>query len=441
MPRPKSKTRKSRSSKSKSIDARILSQFNQLDLDSDGLLSQDELIAHYQSKGLSSSWVQHLMATADTDGDGYIDFTEFRRICLNVEADGSDTPHLWKVFVDFTFGDSFAHEVAAIRDAVSETIRPFQHNLQHSSIQAGSSPISNKVRGKRRTVPRSYRFVAEFFDCCCFLPLCCVFLLCLLSPLLMVLTDDIYRFTKDTACTLKIPHQILPTKHGSAIEQWCDPNNGCPESYKFLGISRTATSKEIRRSFRRKSIELHPDKACAPKELERNNMDIDDCEAKFTRLFICLEEARQTLIDPKKRKYYDKHGNLDEIETLLMDYTWAATFVGGGLITIVLSFVVLLLFRTCGCPGQGPGKYILGFEVVDSKGATLGKRKMLLRSTVKLVVLVSFPFIVWIVLQFGQQAENLIAAVGALLTGIYKLLDHHVVWKETEDTTKGKKKK
>ena len=430
MPRRRRNKSKNRIPTQSRAESRISQQFNKLDLDSDGVLSKSELITHFQSQGMSSSWVHGLLATGDRNGDGCIDFTEFRRICLSIEKD-PNTPYVWTQFVG-TFGQRFANEMKAGQAAINQTIEPFQHNLRQASIRVGNSPITANVRGKRRAIPPAYRVGAECLDCCCFMPLCGIVLLCLLSPALTYLTDDIYRVSKDTLCALKLPHRTMSTRHLPSIEQWCDPNNGCPESYQFLGISRTATTQQIRRSFRRKSLEVHPDKACAPKELERNNMDVDDCDIKFTKLFVCLEEAKQTLMDPKKRKYYDDHGNLDGIENLLMDYTWTATAVGAGLIAYVFSYAVLLMFRSCGCPGQGPGKYMLGVEVVDSTGAVLGRGKMLLRSMVKLVVLVSFPFLLWIVFQLLElkEAAYVITGVFVVLSGVYNYLDHHVVWKE-----------
>jgi DnaJ-class molecular chaperone len=60
--------------------------------------------------------------------------------------------------------------------------------------------------------------------------------------------------------------------------------------YKILGVSRGASQDEIKRAFRKKAHELHPDKG-------------GDAEA-FKR----LNEAYQVLSDPEKRQRYDTFG-------------------------------------------------------------------------------------------------------------------------------------
>ncbi|KAG9510537.1 Exportin-2, partial [Fragariocoptes setiger] len=64
--------------------------------------------------------------------------------------------------------------------------------------------------------------------------------------------------------------------------------------YKILGIPKTATEYEIKRSFRKLAIKMHPDK------------NVDDADA--TKKFQDLREAFEVLSDPKKRKLYDEGG-------------------------------------------------------------------------------------------------------------------------------------
>lgn len=58
--------------------------------------------------------------------------------------------------------------------------------------------------------------------------------------------------------------------------------------YKILGVSRDASESEIKKSFRKKALECHPDK---------NNGD--------DTLFKELNESYETLSDPQKREAYD----------------------------------------------------------------------------------------------------------------------------------------
>lgn len=64
--------------------------------------------------------------------------------------------------------------------------------------------------------------------------------------------------------------------------------------YEVLGVSRTAGSDEIKRAYRMRAKELHPDVSTAP-----------DSEALFKE----LNEAYQVLGDQEKREVYDQYGH------------------------------------------------------------------------------------------------------------------------------------
>lgn len=64
--------------------------------------------------------------------------------------------------------------------------------------------------------------------------------------------------------------------------------------YKILGVGKDASEYEIKRSFRKLAIKMHPDK------------NVDDKDA--TKNFQDLREAFEVLSDPKKRKLYDEGG-------------------------------------------------------------------------------------------------------------------------------------
>lgn len=63
--------------------------------------------------------------------------------------------------------------------------------------------------------------------------------------------------------------------------------------YKILGVSRTASTDEIKKAYRRMAREFHPDKNTSP-----------NAEAKFKD----ANEANEVLSDPEKRKAYDTLG-------------------------------------------------------------------------------------------------------------------------------------
>ncbi len=63
--------------------------------------------------------------------------------------------------------------------------------------------------------------------------------------------------------------------------------------YALLGVPRNASEEDIRRAFRRKAMEYHPDRNKSP-----------DAEEKFKE----INEAYQVLSDSKKRGQYDRFG-------------------------------------------------------------------------------------------------------------------------------------
>ncbi|KAI0153331.1 DnaJ domain-containing protein [Xylariaceae sp. FL1272] len=66
--------------------------------------------------------------------------------------------------------------------------------------------------------------------------------------------------------------------------------------YELLGVERSATDDDIKKAYRRKALELHPD---------RNYGDVENA----TRKFADVQSAYEVLSDPQERAWYDSHSD------------------------------------------------------------------------------------------------------------------------------------
>ncbi len=99
--------------------------------------------------------------------------------------------------------------------------------------------------------------------------------------------------------------------------------------YEILGVSKGASTNEIKKAYRKKAIEFHPDKNPGDKEAEAN--------------FKKAAEAYEVLSDPQKKSQYDQFGhsafessgfggggmNMDDIFSQFGDI-FGSAFGGGG---------------------------------------------------------------------------------------------------------------
>ena len=79
-----------------------------------------------------------------------------------------------------------------------------------------------------------------------------------------------------------------------------DPSSEQPQKtdyYELLGIDRQASDEEIKKAYRRKALELHPD---------RNYGQVDEA----TRQFAEVQSAYEVLSDPQERAWYDSHRDI-----------------------------------------------------------------------------------------------------------------------------------
>jgi molecular chaperone DnaJ len=69
------------------------------------------------------------------------------------------------------------------------------------------------------------------------------------------------------------------------------------EYYSILAVHQTASDDEIKKAYRKKAMEVHPDRHGGDKAKE----------AEFKK----LNEAYSVLSDPQKKAHYDRHGTMD----------------------------------------------------------------------------------------------------------------------------------
>ena len=65
--------------------------------------------------------------------------------------------------------------------------------------------------------------------------------------------------------------------------------------YEILGVDKSATAAEIKKAYRKKAIEYHPDK--------------NPGDAKAEEMFKKAAEAYEVLSDPQKKQQYDQFGH------------------------------------------------------------------------------------------------------------------------------------
>jgi hypothetical protein len=75
------------------------------------------------------------------------------------------------------------------------------------------------------------------------------------------------------------------------------PQDG--DFYSLLGLEKDACHDEIKRAYKRQSLQMHPDKLA-----QRGKQVTEEDQAKFTR----MKEAYEVLSDPHKRETYDAIG-------------------------------------------------------------------------------------------------------------------------------------
>lgn len=85
-----------------------------------------------------------------------------------------------------------------------------------------------------------------------------------------------------------------PKEYTTEQHEMCERIRKCKDYYEVLRVTKDATDTEIKRSYKKLALQLHPDKNRAPGAVEA---------------FKALGNAFGVLTDTEKRKQYDMFGN------------------------------------------------------------------------------------------------------------------------------------
>ena len=126
--------------------------------------------------------------------------------------------------------------------------------------------------------------------------------------------------------------------------------------YKILGVSRTATDKEIKAAYRRLARKYHP--------------DVNPGDAKAEARFKEINEANAVLSDPEKRGRYDQLGENWQAYQGMPPGAWPGAGPGGPRVRVNFGGGEQFggfsdFFRTFfggGFPGEGEPQAGAGFE-------------------------------------------------------------------------------
>ncbi len=134
--------------------------------------------------------------------------------------------------------------------------------------------------------------------------------------------------------------------------------------YEVLGVAKGASADEIKKAYRKKAIQYHPDKWTNASETERK-----DAEEKFKE----AAEAYEVLSDPQKRQRYDQFGHAG--------MGGMGGFSGGGM-------SMEDIFRQFGdvFAGTGFSQFFHGFSGGGGQGQRMVRRGSDLRVKVRLTL-------------------------------------------------------
>ena len=86
---------------------------------------------------------------------------------------------------------------------------------------------------------------------------------------------------------------------------------GVRDLYEVLHLTKTASESEIKRAYRKKSLQVHPDRAS------------EEDREEATKRFQCLGQVYSVLSDPDRRAVYDESGEVED-DIIVQERDWEA---------------------------------------------------------------------------------------------------------------------
>ncbi|KAK9280956.1 hypothetical protein L1049_003847 [Liquidambar formosana] len=93
---------------------------------------------------------------------------------------------------------------------------------------------------------------------------------------------------------IKTPSVSVRTRPNATINDVCVTESTAESFYDLLGISETGTLSDIKQAYKQLVLKYHPD------------VSPPDRTEEYTSRFIKVQEAYETLSDPKSRELYDR---------------------------------------------------------------------------------------------------------------------------------------
>jgi hypothetical protein len=313
--------------------------FQLFDADGSGYIDVDEMKSALIQLGRDPDDAEEMIAHADQDNDGHINFDEFKRVNVAAVAPGwGDILH------QATALSTSFQQAQALAASLEIAMLPFHKAIRSGAASSGLAPVtvvSEQPHRRVRSAGCCVRVCAGATEAFVgiILTLSIVVVLLLFAHLFL----DSYRMGKDWICAQRGHNELIDPLVAklmgiteSAVSTWCDPNEGCPDLYDLLELDRNTnfTPKELKKKYRSASMRwcnvigfTNLPASCAavpyPAPCVETRVSMS-CVCAAHRhpdkpdgdhdMQLCVVEAYETFSDPAAREYYNQYGNLDETE-------------------------------------------------------------------------------------------------------------------------------